>query len=76
MKGSLSKAVLAALAVLLVLFAFLPLTGMLAERHSDVPVLRAEKGSFELRVPAQGNLQSVQATPVSVPSGVPGPFAD
>jgi len=73
-KGSLSKAVLAALAVLLVLFAFLPLTGMLAERHSDVPVLRAEKGSFELRVPAQGNLQSVQATPVSVPSGVPGPF--
>lgn len=74
MKGSLSKTVLAVLAVLLVLFAFLPLTGMLAERRSDVPVLRAEKGSFALRVPAQGNLRSVQATPVSVPAGVPGPF--
>jgi HlyD family secretion protein len=66
--------VLAVLAVLAVLFAFLPLTGMLAHRGSDVPVLRAESAPFELRIPAQGNLRSVQATPVSVPAGVPGPF--
>ena len=66
--------VLAVLAVLLVLVAFLPLTGMLADRGSKVPVVRVESGVFELRVPAQGNLRSVQATPVSVPVGVPGPF--
>jgi RND family efflux transporter MFP subunit len=47
---------------------------MLAERRSEVPVVRAERGTFELRVPAQGNLRSVRATPVSVPAGVPGPF--
>jgi hypothetical protein len=58
----------------LVLVAFLPLTGMLADRGSDVPVLRVESGPFELRVPAQGNLRSVEATPISVPLGVPGPF--
>ena len=65
--------VLAVLAVLGVL-AFLPLTGMLADRGSDVPVLRVESAPFALRIPAQGNLRSVQATPVSVPMGVPGPF--
>lgn len=66
--------VFAVLAVLLVLAAFFPLTGMLADRGSEVPVVRAESRVFELRVPAQGNLRSVQATPVSVPMGVPGPF--
>lgn len=64
-----------AIAVVLVLLAaFLPLTGMLAERRSEVPVVRVARGTFELRVPAQGNLRSVRATPVSVPAGVPGPF--
>jgi HlyD family secretion protein len=61
-------------AALLALGAFLPLTGMLADRDPDVPVVRAEREVFALRVPAQGNLRSVRATPVSVPSGVPGPF--
>jgi HlyD family secretion protein len=66
--------VLGVVALLLALGAFLPLTGMLADRGPDVPVFRAEREVFELRVPAQGNLRSVRATPVSVPSGVPGPF--
>lgn len=74
MKSSRRGIVLAALAVLLVFAAFFPLTGMLADRGSEVPVVRAESGVFELRVPAQGNLRSVQATPVAVPVGVPGPF--
>lgn len=69
-----NKVVLAVLGVLLVLCAFLPLTGMLADRGSDVPTLRVESAPFELRIPAQGNLRSVEATPVSVPLGVPGPF--
>lgn len=73
MKRSPRNAALAVLGVLGVL-AFLPLTGMLAERRSSTPTLRVERAPFSLRVPAQGNLQSVQATPVSVPSGVPGPF--
>lgn len=73
MKSARRKAVLWVLLVLLVL-AFLPLTGMLADRGSDVPVIRVERSPFELRVPAQGNLRSVQATQVSVPIGVPGPF--
>lgn len=72
--GSRRKIVLWVFLVLLVLFAFLPLTGMLAERRSEVPAVRVESAPFELRIPAQGNLRSVQATPVSVPVGVPGPF--
>lgn len=74
MKSSRRGFVLAVFAVLVVLAAFLPLTGMLAERRPEVPVVRAARGTFELRVPAQGNLRSVRATPVSVPAGVPGPF--
>ncbi|HYU35418.1 MAG TPA: HlyD family efflux transporter periplasmic adaptor subunit, partial [Thermoanaerobaculia bacterium] len=72
-KSSRQAVVLGVLAVLLVL-SFLPLTGMLASRASEVPVVRAERGLFAVRVPAQGNLRSVRATPVSVPAGVPGPF--
>jgi hypothetical protein len=72
-KRSPRNAALAVLGILAVL-AFLPLTGMLAERRSGAPTLRVERAPFSLRVPAQGNLQSVQAMPVSVPSGVPGPF--
>ena len=74
MKGAGRKVVLLVLLVPLVLLAFLPLTGMLAGRGSDVPVVQVESAPFELRVPAQGNLQSVEATAVSVPPGVPGPF--
>ena len=73
MKSTRRGIVLGVLGVLLVL-AFVPLTGMLADRGSDVPVVQVESAPFELRVPAQGNLRSVQATAVSVPPGVPGPF--
>jgi len=73
-KRSRRAIVLAVLAVLFVLVAFLPLTGMLADRDSGVPVIRAERALFELRVPAQGNLRSLRATPVSTPVGAPGPF--
>ena len=37
-------------------------------------MVRVDKGAFALRVEAQGTLQAVQATPISVPPGVPGPF--
>ncbi|HEX4963688.1 MAG TPA: efflux RND transporter periplasmic adaptor subunit [Thermoanaerobaculia bacterium] len=72
-KGARLGLALAAAAVLLVaLAAFLPLPG--AGAAGDVPVLRLEPQDFERRVPAQGNLQAVTATPISVPTGVPGPF--
>jgi multidrug efflux pump subunit AcrA (membrane-fusion protein) len=61
------------LAALLALGAFVPLAGSLGD-VSDVPVFRVEKQDFVLRVPAQGNLQAVRATPITVPMGVPGPF--
>ena len=63
---------LAAVAILVALAAFLPPVGSGAA--GDVPVLRVEPQDFERRVPAQGNLRAVTATPVSVPAGVPGPF--
>ena len=59
----------AALAVLLGLGAFLPRPG-----GEDVPTLRVVAGEFVRSVPAQGDLQAVRATPISVPAGVPGPF--
>jgi HlyD family secretion protein len=62
----------AALAVLIALAAFLPRS--LSRTADDVPTLRVEARPFERNVPAQGNLQAVQATPISVPVGVPGPF--
>jgi RND family efflux transporter MFP subunit len=64
-----------ALAALIALAAFLPrspLAGMGA--GDEVPTVRVEARPFERNVPAQGNLQAVQATPISVPPGVPGPF--
>ncbi len=73
-KSSRRAILIGAAIVAIALGAFLPLTGMLADRVSGVPVVRAERAPFELRVPAQGNLQSLRATPVSVPAGVPGPF--
>lgn len=64
---------LPAAGLVLALGAFLPLTGSLGAR-GDVPVVTVEKQPFARRVPAQGNLQAVRATPVSVPMGAPGPF--
>lgn len=62
----------ASLAVLVVAFAaFLPLA---RPSGADVPVLRVEAQPFSRRVPAQGNLQAVRATPILAPNGVPGPF--
>lgn len=60
-----------ALGALFVLGAFLPLA---RPGGSDVPVLKLEPQDFVRRVPAQGNLQAVRATPITVPVGVPGPF--
>jgi HlyD family secretion protein len=61
----------AVLAVLLALGAFLPAA---RSGQSDVPVVRIDAQDFVRQVPAQGNLKAVRATPISVPSGVPGPF--
>lgn len=41
---------------------------------AEVPTTRVERADFEQRVPAPGNLEAVQATPVSVPLDGPGPF--
>jgi HlyD family secretion protein len=64
--------VLAGAGVLVALAAFLPGPG--AGAAGDVLVLRVALEDFERQVPAQGNLQAVTATPISVPTGVPGPF--
>jgi len=61
-------------ALVLLLAACLPLACRLAGRQPEVPEMRVARGDFVLRVPAQGNLRAVKATPVSVPVGVPGPF--
>jgi len=57
--------------VVLMLAAFLPLA---RPSGGDVPALQLEPQDFVRRVPAQGNLQAVRATPITVPAGVPGPF--
>jgi HlyD family secretion protein len=59
------------IAALVALGAFLPLSH---PGGAGVPTLRIEKTEFVRRVPAQGDLQAVRATPISVPAGVPGPF--
>lgn len=64
----------AAIAALIALGAFLPLSRPGGAGGADVPTLRIERVEFVRSVPAQGDLQAVQATPISVPSGVPGPF--
>jgi HlyD family secretion protein len=64
----------AAVAALIALGAFLPLSRPGGGAGGDVPTLRIEPGEFVRSVPAQGELQAVRATPVSVPAGVPGPF--
>ena len=61
----------AAVAVLLALGAFLPLA---RSNEGNVPVVKIDALDFVRRVPAQGNLKAVRATPISVPPGVPGPF--
>jgi HlyD family secretion protein len=65
---------MAALALIVLLGAFLPLAGSFGGGGGEVPVLTVQKEPFVRRVPAQGNLQAVRATPVSVPMGAPGPF--
>lgn len=69
---------LPAAGLVLALGAFLPLTGSFGAGSfgaaGDVPVVTVEEQPFVRRVPAQGNLQAVRATPVSVPMGAPGPF--
>ena len=62
-----------AVILLVALAAFLPWPGSGAAA-GDVPVLRVAPEDFARQVPAQGNLQAVTATPISVPTGVPGPF--
>jgi len=64
---------LAAAAAVAGLGALLPLAGSFGG-PAAVPVHAVEKASFERRVPAQGNLKAVHATPIVVPVGVPGPF--
>src|SRR6185295_9295717 len=61
----------AALGVLFALGAFLPLS---RAGGSDVPVMKLAPQDFQRRVPAQGNLQAVRATPINAPVGVRGPF--
>ncbi|MFY9826087.1 MAG: efflux RND transporter periplasmic adaptor subunit [Thermoanaerobaculia bacterium] len=68
--GAVLAAVIA-LVALVALAAFLPSSGSSA---GDVPVMRVTPENFARQVPAQGNLQAVTATPVIVPTGVPGPF--
>lgn len=69
----LSRAALAAapVAALFALGAFLPIA---RSGNGDVPVLRVEAQEFVRRIPAQGNLQAVRATPITAPVGVRGPF--
>jgi RND family efflux transporter MFP subunit len=59
------------LGAVIVLGAFLPRPGAGA---GGVPVLKVERERFVRRVPAQGNLKAVKATPVSVPPGSPVPY--
>lgn len=66
----LSLAVTVAIVLLVALGAFLPLS----RSSTDVPTLKIEPAELVRSVPAQGDLRAVRATPVSVPSGVPGPF--
>jgi len=63
---------LAALAVVLALGAFLPRPGVAPS--GDVPVFTVERARFERRVPAQGNLRAVHATVLAVPVGAPVPY--
>jgi HlyD family secretion protein len=60
----------AAVIAVIALAAFLPLS----RPGEDVATLRIEPSELVRSVPAQGDLQAVRATPVSVPNGVPGPF--
>ncbi|HEV8580807.1 MAG TPA: HlyD family efflux transporter periplasmic adaptor subunit [Thermoanaerobaculia bacterium] len=71
MKGSRIGLGAGAAGALLALAAFLPLT---RPNGGDVPMLKVEPQDFVRRVPAQGNLLAVRATPITVPVGVPGPF--
>jgi multidrug efflux pump subunit AcrA (membrane-fusion protein) len=70
------KTTLVALAVLAGLAALLLLatSGPFGRRSPPVPVEAVRRGRFVLRVPAEGNLEAVRATPITVPVGVPGPF--
>jgi HlyD family secretion protein len=71
MKLSRALLAVAAVAVLFALGAFLPIA---RSGNGDVPVLRVEPQEFVRRIPAQGNLQAVRATPITAPVGVRGPF--
>jgi HlyD family secretion protein len=55
-----------AVGALIALGAFLPLA---RPPGGDVPTLKIEAGDFVRDVPAQGELHSVRATPISVPTG-------
>ena len=69
-KARVSLAIVA-VALLVALAAFLPLA---RPGEGAVPTLTVEPQDFVRKVPAQGNLQSVRATLITVPAGVPGPF--
>jgi HlyD family secretion protein len=71
MKGSRLVLGVAGCGALFALAAFLPLA---RSGESDVPVLKLAPQDFVRRVPAQGNLQAVRATPINAPVGVRGPF--
>ncbi|HEX2252685.1 MAG TPA: efflux RND transporter periplasmic adaptor subunit [Thermoanaerobaculia bacterium] len=64
--------VLPALALVLVPFAAVPLLG--EDGEGEVPTARVELQSFQRRVPAEGNLEAVESTPISVPAGVNKPM--
>jgi HlyD family secretion protein len=53
--------------------AWLALAGSMAHEGRSVPVETVERRAFARVVPAEGILQAVRATPVSVPVGAPAP---
>lgn len=65
---------IAAAALAVVLAAFLPLAGALRRQDAGVPVHRLEPTDFTRRIAAEGTLQAVRATQITVPMAVPGPF--
>lgn len=62
------------LAVLSALAALSAATPFGASGKNGIPVFRVESGRFVRRVPAQGNLRAVHATPIAVPQGSPVPY--
>ena len=66
---------LAALALALLLVAAAALWSSTSAGSGDgVPTFRVERGPFVLKVPAEGVLKAVSATPIGPPADAPGPM--